>query len=398
MAKILYAWELGADLGHLQAFLSLAMALRAQGHEVILAAKDLSRYHSLPGAQAFEAIQAPLWPAPVKGLPEPQVCYADILQRHGYLDHQGLLGIVKAWRSLYGMIDPALLIADHAPTALLAARGLPFPRITYGSGFFSPPRTTPMPSMRPWLKLPPDRIEDSETAVLRIINRVLADIGAEPMPALADLFDVDESFLLTPRELDHYPRHGTAHYLRPPLSVQGGATPEWAPAPGKKIFAYLKTNHPMIDELLQQLRESAFNVLVYIPGLSEERCRALQSANMRFSPYPVDMHYATQHAGALICHAGIGTILHGLLSGLPILLLPINLEPASAPVFPLPPMRASRISARSLMISSITRVTPARPGISPTNTAPPARRRIWRQWSKAAKYCLKKAGFGLPAS
>jgi len=93
MAKILYAWELGVDLGHIQRFLPFAAHMSAHGHEVIFAAKDLSRIQSLPGARAFETIQSPVWLPTVEGLPEPQVCYADILQRVGYLDASGLLGM-----------------------------------------------------------------------------------------------------------------------------------------------------------------------------------------------------------------------------------------------------------------------------------------------------------------
>ncbi len=324
MAKILYTWELGDDLGHIQRFLALATRLSAHGHEVVFAAKDLSRIHALPGMQSFVALQAPVWLSPVKDLPEPQVCYADILQHYGYLDERGLLGMVKGWRSLFNMINPQLLIADHSPTALLASRGLDFPRITYGSGFYIPP--WPMPSMRPWLKLPPKRIEDSEACVLLTINQVLAELGGQPMLALADLFAVDDNLLMTPAELDHYPQRGPARYMGPVLSTKGGATPEWPKGPGKKIFAYIKTSHPQSKQLFMQLLDSSFNVLAYVPGLSEEKCRAMQAPNIHFSSRPVDMHYVTQHAKAILCHAGFGTVLHGLLSGLPIFLLPIVLE------------------------------------------------------------------------
>ena len=326
MAKILYAWELGDDLGHIQKFLSLATHLRASGHEVVFAAKDLTRLETLPGMQSFAALQAPVWWSPIKGLPEPQVCYADILQHFGYLNEKGLLGMVKGWRALFNLIKPQLLIADHAPTALLASRGLDFPRITYGDGFLSPPRTTPMPSMRPWLDLPAGRIEDSEAAVLQTINMVLAELGAQPMLALADLFAVEDELLLIPSELDHYPQRGPAHYLGPAPSVKGGARPDWPKGPGKKIFAYIKTSHPLSKQLFMQLLDAPFNVLAYVPGLSEQSCREMQAPNIHFSPVPVDMHYVTQYAKAILCHAGIGTVSHGFLAGLPMLLLPTQLE------------------------------------------------------------------------
>jgi UDP:flavonoid glycosyltransferase YjiC (YdhE family) len=326
MAKILYTWELGADLGHIQRFLSLAPHLRARGHDVVLAAQDLSRAQNLPGAREYLIVQAPLWLPKVKNLPDLQANYADILQRQGYLDPTGLLGLAKGWRALFDLIAPQLLIADHSPTALLAARGLSFPRVTFGSGFFSPPRTTPMPSMHPQLNIPAQRLLDNERTVLPAINHVLAEFGQPAIVNLADLLDVDETFLMTPQELDHYRDRGPAEYMGPILSGEGGATPPWPDAPGKKVFAYIKSGHRLTERFFTQLLDGPFNVLAYVPGLTEERCRIMQAPNIHFSPNPVDMRYATRHARIVLCHAGIGTILHALLAGLPLLLLPTFVE------------------------------------------------------------------------
>jgi len=326
MAKVLYAWELGADYGHVNSFLPLAERLRARGHRIVLAVKDLSRIQALSGVGDFDIVQAPVWLPTVTGLPEPQVCYADILHRFGYLDYNGLLGMVKAWRALYAMVEPQLLIADHAPTALLATQGMALPRVLFGSGFFSPPHTIPLPSMRPWLQVPAQRLENSERAALNTINQVLAKIGLGSLDNLSQLFAVDEDFLMTPEEFDHYSQRGTARYTGPLLSLDGGATPDWPTASGPKLFVYVKPHHKYFERLLVQLRESPFCVLVHAPGLSEKRRLALQSSNLRFSPQPVDMRAACQDAAAVVCHAGLGTLLRALLAGLPVLLLPMHLE------------------------------------------------------------------------
>ena len=202
MATILYAWELGADYGHVNRFLPLAERLCERGHQVVLAVKALSRIETLSGTGAFDVVQAPVWLPQIIGLPEPQVCYADILLRSGYLHRDGLLGLVKGWRNLHTLIKPQLLIADHAPTALLASHGLGVPRVLYGSGFFSPPRTTPLPSMRPWQQVPAQRLVDSERAALLMINQVLTDFDLQGLDNLAQLFDVDEDFLMSPEEFD----------------------------------------------------------------------------------------------------------------------------------------------------------------------------------------------------
>jgi UDP:flavonoid glycosyltransferase YjiC (YdhE family) len=326
MCTVLYAWELGADYGHVSSFLPVAQQLRVQGHRVVLAVKDLSRIQGLAGARDFEFVQAPVWLNEVGGLAEPMVCYTDMLHRFGYLDSAGLLGIARAWQALFALLRPQLLIADHAPTALLAARGQPFRRAIYGNGFLSPPRTTPLPNMRPWLQVPAARIENSERAALQTMNDVLNQLGAAGLDNVAQLFDVDENFLMTPEELDHYSNRGAAHYYGAVLSLRGGATPPWPAVPGPKLFAYVKPRHKHFPLLLQQLRDAPYAVLMHAPGLPEQRRVALESANLRICPEPVDMRYACREAAAVVCHAGFGTVLDALLAGLPTLLLPMQLE------------------------------------------------------------------------
>lgn len=324
--KILYAWELGSNYGHVSSFLPLAQQLRTRGHEVTLAIKDLSQIQALPGISDFEVIQAPVWLPEIKGLPEPQVCYPDILQRFGYLDDNGLTGMFKAWRALYRMVQPQLLIADHAPTAILASRNLGFPRAMFGNGFFSPPRTTPMPSMRPLLPVTPDRLTGSEQAILPNINRVLAAQGLAPLNNLAAMLDVEEDFLITPEEFDHYRERGPARYYGPLLNLPAGSRPDWPDAPGTKLFAYIKPGQGHFQRLLNQLRESQFCVLAHAPGLSNAHCRQLETPNLRISPLPVDMSYACTHARAVICNAGHGTVMNACLAGLPVLALPMYVE------------------------------------------------------------------------
>ncbi|MFG5408062.1 hypothetical protein ABXN37_07975 [Piscinibacter sakaiensis] len=131
MARLLLAWELGGGLGHAQALTALADALLRRGHAVDLAWKDLS----VAGAVLGERLRHPrlrLWPAPVwtatlANMPEP-ANHAELLFRAG----------------------PALLVADHAPTALLAARGQPLRRLLFGNGFCIPPAEGPWPAFREW--------------------------------------------------------------------------------------------------------------------------------------------------------------------------------------------------------------------------------------------------------
>src|SRR5260221_13195072 len=153
MSRILSSWDLGETLGHTTNFLPVAASLRWGGHEIVAALRELPRSDIL-GKHGITLFQAPLWQGPPHGLPNPPLSFAEILFHFGYLDGAGLVGMLRGWRSLLRLFAPDLMIADHAPTALVAARTLSVPSATFGHGFFLPPSVSPMPNLRPCMQVP----------------------------------------------------------------------------------------------------------------------------------------------------------------------------------------------------------------------------------------------------
>jgi len=327
MGRILYAWELGRNYGHVGTFLPLGLRLLEQGHEIVVAAKDLIRIESVLGKHDFQVLQAPMWLAKARGLPEPQVTYADILLRVGFIDKTALAVLVKAWRQLYDLVKPDLLIVDHAPRALLAAYGTNIRRVLLGNGFYVPPSVSPMPNMRPWLRVPAQRLLAAEQKALEIANEVLQDLNGPRLNAIPDLFDVDENFLCTLTELDPY-REGRpeARYWGPINIAEWGARPPWPSGEGKKIFAYLYPQYKDFKKILQVLAEAPCSTLVHAPGAPPDVINAFTSPSLHFSKEPVDMSYARESCNLAVCHAGPGTATMMLLAGRPLLMLPNNLE------------------------------------------------------------------------
>src|ERR1035437_3157699 len=161
MSKLLYAWEFGANFGHIGAFLPLARTLRQRGHDVRWAVSQTGPTARLLACENFTWLQAPFGQEmPRAG---PPLSYNDILLRFGYANSQDLLGLVVAWRELLRLTGAQAVLADHAPTAILAARTLGIPVVLFGSGFYVPPRQRPLPSMRPWMALPPGRLDALES-------------------------------------------------------------------------------------------------------------------------------------------------------------------------------------------------------------------------------------------
>lgn len=324
MSKILYAWELGAGYGHIGAFLSVAKQLRERGHEVVFVLKNLEYAHTLLGKYGFSYLQAPMrWPG---GSMPPAMNYAGILRNTGFNESAGLTARTRAWKTLMEWLKPDLLLFDHAPTALLAARDLKIPRALFGTGFYSPPRLSPMPMMRPWLQVPEKELVNSEARIVTMINSVIDQVGGRHLAVLADLFEVEEDFLCTLPELDHYQGRNQSVYWGPAFTGSEGLDPVWPSVGDRRIFAYLNKDYAGLEALLQHLRTSSWSVLVHVPGTTPALIQKYSSANLHISAQPVNMHQAGKQCDLAVCHAGAGTVAAMLLAGKPLLMLPVHLD------------------------------------------------------------------------
>jgi UDP:flavonoid glycosyltransferase YjiC (YdhE family) len=326
MGRIVFAWELGGGLGHIQRILPLADELQSRGHEVVCVMKNVAEAEKLLGGYCSTILQAPVWPAVKNPLPD-TVNYAETLFNHGYLINGKLLSMVKEWRRIFESTTPDLIIADHSPTALVAARGTEAKVILYGTGFESPPRLSPMPSLIPWVKIPVKLMQYSEDKCLQAINTVLTQLEAPLLNELRDLFEVDADILGTFQELDHFQTREPVKYWGVVLNMLSGEQPSWPNITGrKKIFAYLKPSYPDFDQVLRDLQQIDAAIIVYAPDLTTEQKSAYQSANLRFSGKPLDIHRVCKETDLIVCHAGHGTVCTALLYGKPLVLLPENRE------------------------------------------------------------------------
>lgn len=326
MSRILFSWELGGGYGHIGSFLNLGRELRERGHEVMFALKDLSRAENLLGCHGFDLLQAPLWlPLPV-GVPQPGN-YGELLFSFGYFDEAGLTGVVRAWRRLFALIRPDLLVAENSPTALLAARGMSLPMALLGTGFSCPPTETPMPPFRWWQTGVRYRFEEHDRLLLRTMNGVMQRVGGPPLAEVADLLAADETFLCTFPEIDHYlSRSELQHYWGPSFNISEGSPPHWPRGEGKHVFAYLDPGHPEFAILMDALQRSDHSTLVHAPGAAETTRRKLETATLAFTETAARIEHVLEIADLIVSHGGHGLVAATLLAGRPMLLIPSNLE------------------------------------------------------------------------
>lgn len=326
MAKIAFCWELGGGLGHITGFLAIANLLRERGHEVVYIIRDLLNTGELIGQHGFKIFQAPCWHPRVKNLPDP-VNYAEILFRFGFLSEDRLFDMVMGWENIFQLINPDLAIFDHSPTALVASRKFNFKKATFGTGFCIPPKVDPMPTIRPWSKPSLQRLQSSEKKALEIINAVLGRTGVAPLNKFMDFLVCDEEFLTTFPQLDHYQNRGKVNYWGPYMSMDEGDVPVWPPkSNGKRIFAYLKGGVKGIETVLQVLRDIDASVLIYATGFSPAQIKKFQTEKLIFSSKMLNLKKVCQQCDLVICHAGHATVARALVEGIPVVMLPTQVE------------------------------------------------------------------------
>lgn len=325
MAHIALVWELGTSYGHISALLPFATGLRQRGHEVLLALRELHNASSIVAGD-MALLQAPVWLPQMTGLPEPPLNYSEILMRYGYFDASGLAGLVGAWRALFALHGSDVIVADHAPTALLAARSMGLAATSLGCGFYCPPRQIPMPNMRGWLNVPQQRLENSDARVLRSMNTVLAGYQTAPLASVSELFGIEENFLCTFAELDHYAQREPVRYWGASWNTSTGQQVAWPDGEGKRVFIYLEPHKRDFIGVMEAIAALGLRAIVCAPGIADDIRRKHENPRVIVSASPYRLDKLLAECDLFIGYAGHGMTAAMLMAGVPLLLLPNQLE------------------------------------------------------------------------
>ena len=321
MAKIEFAWELGAGTGHVTTLLPVAAAMKARGHEVRFFLRDLSAGADLEGAQNIPREGAPIWTGPATV--EAPLNFGEILLNFGYHDPPQHKALVDAWRER--LQGSQAVVANVAPAAHLAARTLGIPSFEISQGFHAPPPVMPSPPLRHWEPAPRARLEASDRRVLQVINTVLSGYGARPITTLGELF-AGRLMLLTYPELDIYPERGPSDYYGITDSGEGRAVPDWPEAAGPRLFAYLYAYFKGLDPLLAAVAARQQPALVFCRGIDPKLKEKYAGSSIHFPSEAMSVSRVLPGADMVICHASHQMTAQALLAGKPVLLLPTQLE------------------------------------------------------------------------
>jgi UDP:flavonoid glycosyltransferase YjiC (YdhE family) len=172
-----------------------------------------------------------------------------------------------------------------------------------------------------------------EEGVLRGFDeRVLSSIraasnGAAHAPQQArEVFAAQAHLLCTFPELDPFGPRVDVEYAGPQGDATTGANVHWKSTTGPRVFAYLKPRDPRFAAVLQGLRAAGAEVIAAAPGLDAAEARAASSATFRVVPGTVNLDPMLGEASLCVSHAGPGLAARALVAGVPMALLPLQLE------------------------------------------------------------------------
>jgi|WetSurMetagenome_2_1015567.scaffolds.fasta_scaffold18452_2 hypothetical protein len=324
MSRILFAWELGANLGHLLRDVPVAEQLREAGHDVVFAVRDTRVAADILVPRQFDFVQSPIFIGSVR-LAEPPANYAELLEAEGWCNRAALRGHLHAWLSAISMGKFDTVIADHAPGALVAARIAGCLGVAFGNGFEIPPDIEPMPTIRSWQKYSDDRLMASQRRVLTDINAVVVELGGKDFARLGEIFPVNPIFG-TFAELDHYGQRKDACYVGSIHGLRHAAEVSWPSGDGHRLVVYLRPRHQSIAAAITALAELHVRAICVIPGVDMQFKTKYQSDAITIVEHPVALDSLFENADALIGYGSIGVMTEALLKGVPLLMIPNTVE------------------------------------------------------------------------
>lgn len=326
MARILFAWELGSGFGHLDRMRGVARKLQALGHTPVFALRDLSRADLRLPASLGTVMQAPIWLPQLSQAPRIGN-YALILAGAGWLDPVGLTGLVRGWQALFDTTQAELVVVDHAPTALLAAKLAGLPAWGVGNSFELPPLGPHFPPMAFWQAGLDAHCAAWDQTVLGPLNQGLQRLGAAPWARLGQLFEGVPRLILGLSELSHYGPLVPAHELAGPNYVDDVGQPaNWPAGTGPQVFVYLNPASPVFLPLMQQLKALGWPTLAFARGLAPDTAAALASPHLHLATQPLHMGQVLASAPVVVSHASLGTVTAAALAACPQLVVPNHME------------------------------------------------------------------------
>jgi UDP:flavonoid glycosyltransferase YjiC (YdhE family) len=305
----------------------VARHLREMGHDVLFAVRDVRVAAKVLTPASLPFVQAPVMRTRIRLL-RPPANYSEMLLAEGYAQPTALAGCLAAWRQLVELYRPDVLVADHGPTASIAARACDIPFVQFGCGFAIPPVTHPMRRFNAEDRTATDeRLHASERTLVQNTNAALRSLNrSATVRSLADVFAEESAVFAVFPELDHYGERAGANYIGPILTPSGTQACTWVTNRPTKIFAYLHDGVPGTSAIVEELSKADAEVICVVTESTPQVREKFSSASMRLFGEPVRLQQVLPQTSLVISNGGGALTSQALLGGVPMLMLPAHTE------------------------------------------------------------------------
>lgn len=320
MKTVLFAWELGAGIGHVTSMSSFAARLRRHDIRLCAAVANLDSAQVLRDA-GVETLQAPLWPVAsftaAERATQSSVSMSDLLAYCGLADEQAVRAMLRAWDDILKAVRPDLIVADYAPIASLTARGR-IPLIVVGNGYTLPPSEMKRFPLLHRFYSP----QWKEEEVLATVNRAIRSIGLSPLERLPQIFSADARLVETFPLLDPYD-------LQRPEPADGpafGSPPIGRRQDANAILLYVSRGYKVRSDIFEALKPFASRLYIHAPELTPEQSGdfSRHGAQIHLAPLPLR---ETLPSSRLAIHlGGTGLAAEAIAAGVPQLVLATHSE------------------------------------------------------------------------
>jgi len=318
---------MGSALGHLATFKPVIDRALAVGHRVVLVAKELDNIHVMFDIRELCLLQSPYLVTPT--LSRLPISWTESLIPR-YRSTAKFANHLAAWRSLFDVIQPDLVVYDSSPAALVASLGSHWLKWTVGNAFSMPRMDLPFVGVYPSAhkgEETVERLRKSEEIFLSMVNDSLLLAGFDQK--IGDLREIpaqaDRELLKMAPQFDYFSARSTGEYVGVPAPAlaKSAVAPCWPATSRFKVFAYLK-NFPGLERFLASLEQAGVSAVIYIRGLAAATKKKF--AGHLFLDGPACMDVVCAEADLVIHMAGFQTVSRCMQVGVPQLLIALGME------------------------------------------------------------------------
>lgn len=323
--KVLLANEAGGGRGHVTLLAGVARALGSDC-EIHAAVPSLKHADELSPAQVERGPLLRYAPeARQNNILAGNATWGDYLAACGLTSPEIVRAHLRWWRRKIIKSDASILVADYAPLALWAARGLKaegwdIEILSVGTGYGLPPaRMTQFPQLLPDF----GRRAFTEDQVLAVLHTVAASEGLEPLRRFPALALADRELAFTFNHLDPYSRwREDGERFVPVLSPLSPLSPD----SGSELFIYFSRRELDDQALVEAVERLPVPRRGFFPGASSETLDQLRKAGVIVETGPLPMSEIAARARLVLSAGQHGLQCMTALAGLPHVAVPQHLE------------------------------------------------------------------------